>query len=221
MHQLRSQLQNFVFTFFFGWLCHFQRWVFSGKLWLKRSFIPSTFSLTSASAAKMWKQASGGGLSLSWLQRFNFEFNQFPVFHLLFDLVFQDFSSLTLIPQFSCFSVFGDFVSIISSVTTSAALPPSFAVLEALQYSLLLCAKVLFRLFYLKAICRGHALFLTILTARKTNLTQPKVRCVRWNVRKVALLVARCTVSDFTLNIVVFAQLFATKLTSHFWGFSV
>ena len=105
--------------------------------------------------------------------------NCFPVFHLLFDLVFQDFSSLTLIPQFSCFSVFGDFVSIISSVTTSAALPPSFAVLEALQYSLLLCAKVLFRLFYLKglkAICRGHALFLTILTARKTNLTQPKVR---------------------------------------------
>ena len=125
--------------------------------------VSSTFSLTSASAAKMWKQASGGGLSLSWLQRFNFELNQlgFPVFHLLFDLVFQDFSSLTLIPQFSCFSVFGDFVSIISSVTTSAALPPSFAVLEALQYSLLLCAKVLFRLFYLKAICRGHALFLT------------------------------------------------------------
>ena len=148
LHLVHCQLQNFVFTFFFGWLCHFQRWVFSGKLWLKRSFIPSTFSLTSASAAKMWKQASGGGLSLSWLQRMKgFEFNQFPVFHLLFDLVFQDFSSLTLIPQFSCFSVSEDFVSIISSVTTSAALPPSFAVLEALQYSLLLCAKVLFRLF--------------------------------------------------------------------------
>ena len=94
LHLVHCQLQNFVFTFFFGWLCHFQRWVFSGKLWLKRSFIPSTFSLTSASAAKMWKQASGGGLSLSWLQRFNFELNQllscfFIYFLILFFKIFH------------------------------------------------------------------------------------------------------------------------------------
>ena len=76
-------------------------------------------------------------------------------------LFFKIFHHWLWSPNLGCFSVFGDFVSIISSVTTSAALPPSFAVLEALQYSLLLCAKVLFRLFYLKAICRGHALFLT------------------------------------------------------------
>ena len=29
------------------------------------------------------------------------------------------------------------------------------------------------------------------------------------------------TVSDFTENMAFFAQLLATKLTSHFWGFSV
>ena len=29
------------------------------------------------------------------------------------------------------------------------------------------------------------------------------------------------TVLDFTENIVIFVRLFATKLTSHFWGFSV
>ena len=38
---------------------------------------------------------------------------------------------------------------------------------------------------------------------------------------KVSLVGLVCTLSDFTRNIVIFAQLFVTKLTSHFWSFSV
>ena len=140
MHQLRSQLQNFVFTFFFGWLCHFQRWVFFWKTLTQKKFHSIDIFFNFCKCSKDVK-ASIWWWPFTFLTsevQFWIKSTAFLFFIYFFDLVFQDFSSLTLIPQFRLlFSFWGlrfhhllshnfsRIASFICSSGSSAIFPPA------------------------------------------------------------------------------------------------
>ena len=180
LHLVHCQLQNFVFTFFFGWLCHFQRWVFFWKTLTQKKFHSIDIFFNFCKCSKDVK-ASIWWWPFTFLTsevQFWIKSTAFLFFIYFLILFFKIFHHWLWSPNLAAFQFLG------TSFPSSPQSQLQPHCLLHLQFWKLcnipscLCAKVLFRLFYLKglkAICRGHALFLTILTARKTNLIQPNL----------------------------------------------